>query len=146
MSGVAELIVGPLLLVPRTRRIGALAAIGLFVVVYPANFTPAELADEKLLATNFITPTRYAQRKRVIALPGIESQEPFIYPRRYAEAYAQILHGPKEGALDDLAVELEHEAQYAVRRRMLRAEVQGVVLDFCHVSSHFAPGAQCRPP
>jgi uncharacterized membrane protein len=37
VSGVAELIVGPMLLVPRTRRIGALAAIGLFVVVYPAN-------------------------------------------------------------------------------------------------------------
>ncbi len=37
LSGVAELIVGPMLLVPRTRRLGALAAIGLFVVVYPAN-------------------------------------------------------------------------------------------------------------
>lgn len=37
VSGVAELIVGPMLLVPRTRRIGALAAIVLFVVVYPAN-------------------------------------------------------------------------------------------------------------
>jgi uncharacterized membrane protein len=37
VSGAAELIVGPMLLVPRTRRIGALAAIGLFVVVYPAN-------------------------------------------------------------------------------------------------------------
>jgi uncharacterized membrane protein len=37
LSGVAELIVGPLLLIPRTRRLGALAAIGLFVVVYPAN-------------------------------------------------------------------------------------------------------------
>lgn len=37
VSGVAELIVGPMLLVPRTRRLGALAAIGLFVAVYPAN-------------------------------------------------------------------------------------------------------------
>ena len=36
-SGVAELIVGPLILWPRTRRIGALAAIVLFVAVYPAN-------------------------------------------------------------------------------------------------------------
>ena len=37
------------------------------------------------------------------------------------------------GALDHLAVELEHEAQHAVRRRMLRPEVQGVVLDVGHV-------------
>ncbi len=36
-SGVTELIVGPMLLVPRTRRLGALAAIVLFVAVYPAN-------------------------------------------------------------------------------------------------------------
>jgi len=36
-SGVAELVVGPLVLAPRTRRIGALAAIVLFVAVYPAN-------------------------------------------------------------------------------------------------------------
>ena len=36
------------------------------------------------------------------------------------------------GALDHLAVELEHEAQHAVRRRMLRPEVQGVVLDVGH--------------
>lgn len=37
LSGVAELIVGPLLVLRRTRRIGALAAIVLFVAVYPAN-------------------------------------------------------------------------------------------------------------
>ena len=37
VSGVAELIVGPMLLIPRTRRLGALAAIVLFVAVYPAN-------------------------------------------------------------------------------------------------------------
>lgn len=36
-SGVAELIVGPLLVVERTRRIGAVSAIALFVAVYPAN-------------------------------------------------------------------------------------------------------------
>jgi uncharacterized membrane protein len=36
-SGVAELIVGPMLLVPRWRRVGAIAAIALFVAVYPAN-------------------------------------------------------------------------------------------------------------
>lgn len=36
-SGVAELVVGPLLFFSRTRRIGALSAIVLFVGVYPAN-------------------------------------------------------------------------------------------------------------
>ena len=36
-SGVAELVIGPMVLWPRTRRIGALAAIGLFIAVYPAN-------------------------------------------------------------------------------------------------------------
>ena len=36
------------------------------------------------------------------------------------------------GALDDLAVELEHQAQHAVRRRMLRPEVQRVVADLSH--------------
>ena len=36
-SGVVELIVGPLLIVSRTRRLGALSAIALFVGVYPGN-------------------------------------------------------------------------------------------------------------
>lgn len=36
-SGVAELAVGPMLLLPRTRRLGGWAAIALFVAVYPAN-------------------------------------------------------------------------------------------------------------
>ena len=36
-SGVAELVVGPLLLIPRTRRVGGIAAVVLFIVVYPAN-------------------------------------------------------------------------------------------------------------
>jgi uncharacterized membrane protein len=36
-SGVAELLIGPLLVFPRTRRVGALAAIALLVGVYPAN-------------------------------------------------------------------------------------------------------------
>jgi len=37
VSGVAELIVGPMLLRPKYRKQGALAAIVLFVAVYPAN-------------------------------------------------------------------------------------------------------------
>lgn len=36
-SGVAEAATGGLLLVPRTRRIGAVAAIALYVAVFPAN-------------------------------------------------------------------------------------------------------------
>ncbi|MGA0878638.1 MAG: MauE/DoxX family redox-associated membrane protein [Ilumatobacteraceae bacterium] len=37
VSGVAELIIGPMLIWPRYRRAGALAALVLFVAVYPAN-------------------------------------------------------------------------------------------------------------
>ena len=37
VSGVAEIIIGVLLLRPSTRRVGALAAIWLFIAVYPAN-------------------------------------------------------------------------------------------------------------
>ena len=36
-SGVAEAAAGALILVPRTRRIGALAAVALFIAVFPAN-------------------------------------------------------------------------------------------------------------
>jgi hypothetical protein len=39
------------------------------------------------------------------------------------------------GALDHFAIELQHQAQHAVRGGMLRAEVEGVVLDFGHVYS-----------
>ncbi len=35
ISGFAELVIGPLILVPRTRRIGSLAAIVLLIVVSP---------------------------------------------------------------------------------------------------------------
>ena len=45
-------------------------------------------------------------------------------------------------ALDDLAVELQHEAQHAVRRRMLRAEIDREVADV--VLGH-ASGAPARP-
>jgi uncharacterized membrane protein len=42
-SGVAEAATGALLLVPRTRRIGALAAVALFVGVFPANVNQVRL-------------------------------------------------------------------------------------------------------
>jgi len=37
------------------------------------------------------------------------------------------------GALDDLTVHLQHQAQHAVGGRMLGAEVQGVVADLRHL-------------
>ena len=42
-SGVAELAVGGLLLSPRTRRLGALSAVALFVAVFPANLNLVRL-------------------------------------------------------------------------------------------------------
>lgn len=41
LSGVAELVTAGLLAVPRTRRLGGLAAEVLFVAVYPANLQMA---------------------------------------------------------------------------------------------------------
>ena len=38
------------------------------------------------------------------------------------------------GALDDFAVELEHQAQHAVRRRMLRAKVHRVIANLAMTS------------
>lgn len=48
-SGVAELTSGALLLVPRTRRMGALAATAVFLGVYPANFNMVRLWKNKPL-------------------------------------------------------------------------------------------------
>ena len=45
-------------------------------------------------------------------------------------------------ARDDFAVELEHEAQNAMRRRMLRPEVDGEVAECCF--SHQLPAFVCR--
>ena len=42
-SGVAELGTGALLLVPRTRKLGALAAIALFIGVFPGNVNMVRL-------------------------------------------------------------------------------------------------------
>ena len=44
-SGVAEVAVGLLVLVPRTRRLGGLAAFALFVAVFPGNVTSVVRAD-----------------------------------------------------------------------------------------------------
>jgi uncharacterized membrane protein len=46
-SGVAELATGALLLVPRTRRLGGLAAAALFLAVFPANVNMVRLSWNK---------------------------------------------------------------------------------------------------
>jgi uncharacterized membrane protein len=46
-SGVAELSTAGLLLAPRTRRLGGLAAVGLFLSVWPANFNMVRLWWDK---------------------------------------------------------------------------------------------------
>ena len=49
------------------------------------------------------------------------------------------------GALDDLAVELQHQTQHAVRGGMLRAKVQRVVTDLGHAQQHLISKALRRP-
>ena len=48
-SGVAEVTTGALLLSPRTRKVGALAAIAVFLGVYPANINMVRLWKDKPL-------------------------------------------------------------------------------------------------
>jgi uncharacterized membrane protein len=46
-SGVAELVAGALLLSPRTRKLGALSAVAVFVAVFPANINLVRLWRDK---------------------------------------------------------------------------------------------------
>jgi len=48
-SGVAEVATGALLLAPRTRRLGALAAVALYLAVFPANLNMVRLWKNKPL-------------------------------------------------------------------------------------------------
>jgi uncharacterized membrane protein len=48
-SGVAELAAGALLLPPRTRRLGALSAVAVFIGVFPANLNLVRLWRDKPL-------------------------------------------------------------------------------------------------
>lgn len=57
-SGVAELVVGPLVIARRTRRIGAVAAIVLFIAVYPANIYMAWDWRDRGLGDRFISWAR----------------------------------------------------------------------------------------
>ncbi|UXA19374.1 hypothetical protein [Mycobacterium sp. SMC-4] len=48
-SGAAEVAIGAMLLAPRTRRLGALAAVALYVSVFPANVNMVRLWKDKPL-------------------------------------------------------------------------------------------------
>ena len=65
-SGVAELGIGALLLPRRTRRLAALAAVALFVGVFPANLNMVRLWRDKPLPL------------RIIALARLPLQIPMI--------------------------------------------------------------------
>lgn len=65
-SGVAEVGIGAMLLAPRTRRAGALAAIALFLAVYPANINMVRLWWDK------------GWPARIVALARLPFQFPMI--------------------------------------------------------------------
>ena len=46
-SGAAELVIGAGLLAPRTRKVAALAAVALFVAVFPANINTVRIFKDK---------------------------------------------------------------------------------------------------
>ncbi len=58
VSGVAELVVGAMLLVKRTRRWAAYAAMGLLVLVYPANLYMAWDWRDRPASEQFISYAR----------------------------------------------------------------------------------------
>ncbi|WP_408633024.1 DoxX family protein [Mycobacterium ostraviense] len=66
VSGVAELVIGALLLPRRTRRLAALAAAGLFVAVFPGNLNMVRLWWDK------------PWPMRIIALARLPLQLPMI--------------------------------------------------------------------
>ena len=57
-SGVAELVVGPLVIIRRTRRFGAIAAIVLLVAVYPANLYMVWDWRDRSFAERFVSWAR----------------------------------------------------------------------------------------
>jgi uncharacterized membrane protein len=57
-SGVAEVGIGAMLLVPRTRRAGALAAILLYLAVFPANVNMCRLWWSKPLPMKLVSLAR----------------------------------------------------------------------------------------
>jgi uncharacterized membrane protein len=57
-SGVAEVGVGVMLLAPRTRRIGALAAAALYLAVFPANLNMVRMWKDKPLPMKAVALAR----------------------------------------------------------------------------------------
>ncbi len=69
-SGAAEVGVGAMLLAPRTRRAGALAAVALFLAVFPANLNMARMWWNK--------PGVQKWPMRIAALARLPMQAPMI--------------------------------------------------------------------
>ena len=57
---------------------------------------------------------------------GTRLDERFVFGELFGRAMQKA--DVRIGALDDFAVEFEHQAKHPVRRRMLRAEIHRVVL------------------
>ncbi len=66
-SGVAEVGIGTMLLVPRTRRAGALAAILLYLAVFPANVNMVRLWWNKPLPMKLVAIARLPLQLPMIA-------------------------------------------------------------------------------
>ena len=69
-SGVAEVGIGAMLLAPRTRRAGALAAVALFLAVFPANLNMTRMWWNK--------PGAQKWPMRIAALARLPLQAPMI--------------------------------------------------------------------
>ena len=83
-SGVAEVVTGALLLAPRTRKLGALAAVALFVSVFPANVNMVRLWRDKPLPM------------RIGAIARLPLQIPMI--TQALKIYRDVLSGVDERA------------------------------------------------
>lgn len=83
-SGVAEVGVGAMLMVPRTRRTGALAAAALFLAVFPANLNMVRLWWNK--------PGAAKWPMRIGALARLPLQVPMI-----TQALAIRRNAPRRG-------------------------------------------------
>jgi uncharacterized membrane protein len=57
-SGVVEVGIGTMLVIPKTRRAGALAAIALFLAVFPANLNMVRLWRDKPLPMRIVAIAR----------------------------------------------------------------------------------------
>ncbi|MEP7763872.1 hypothetical protein [Sanguibacter sp. 25GB23B1] len=82
-SGVAEVACGVAVAVPATRRVGALAAAGLFVAVFPGNVT---------MALKSRRGARHLARNPLVAWGRLPLQVPLVL---WAHGVAAGAHGPR---------------------------------------------------